>query len=121
LPTPTSSSADLTVEIAELECKLKGLTCAPVAVQQLQDAIAAKRAELSEFQKQDFAAAAERQHAQEQFALAEVENEKDAAWSLVVALKSELTNLQRRLVQAEFQFNQALRNRGEIRKKLGVN
>jgi predicted nucleic acid-binding Zn-ribbon protein len=119
LPTPTSSSADLTVEIAELECKLKGLTCAPVAVQQLQDAIAAKRAELSEFQKQDFAAAAERQHAQEQFALANAENDVRKADSLCQALRIEVSELQRRLVQADHQRNEALRNRAQVRQKLG--
>lgn len=118
---PPSSSSDLVAELQELERRLKSFSAPSAEEQACRDQLASVHDQLREQQRLESLAQAESQRQQEQTALANAENDVRKADSLCQALRIEVSELQRRLVQAEFQFNHCLRNRGEIRKKLGVN
>jgi hypothetical protein len=117
----TLTSPDLVADLQELERQLRSFSAPSAAEQAVRDLLAARRAELAEIQRLEYAASAEHQHAQEQAALVEVEDAVKRADALCSALRSELHILQQRLAQAEFQRAECLRAVGKIRAQLGVN
>jgi hypothetical protein len=116
LQSPTSE--DLLFELQALEKMLEAESIQP-KVLVIRNAIAAKKAELDEQRRIEAQASTERRAAEDQATLQDLEQRKDSAWALVQALRLELTEVQKRLAVAEFDFSQCLRTRGEVLRAQG--
>jgi chromosome segregation ATPase len=119
--TLTPSSAELVNDLQKLERQLKSFTAPSAEEQAIRDQLDTKRAELREQQRLESLAAAEHQRQQAQNALAEVGDNVKQADALVLALRAEMHTMQQKLAAAECRRNECLRNRAQVRQKLGVN
>ena len=129
LSIPSSSSADLAVEVKRLKSALGDAEHAAAMARRTaeDEKVAEIRAQLIDKQCElDTAAAAEAtiadqdRVAQDLETLHAIENDQRETHSLLVALRAESVNLAQRLVLTEHRHNELLRIRGELKKKFGM-